>query len=236
MMTSFAPPPDRNYFIQPEGMAAVKAFLESPRGPEQKTYAIVDVGAGTTEVSFFFNGSVRSKGGILQPSYLADSTAAVGGGKFDMELAEVWHCDVETARRRKERGEDGIPEVPSINSIREQYDRTCRAILRERKLTAKENKRFDLFVIGGGGRLPPLREALTTYQLPGEFSREHTRKLSPPVGLRNRSDVEAHYDLLANACGLASSLDWEYYPPREVAPMAARAEGTKRDREELYAK
>jgi hypothetical protein len=46
---------DRNYFVQPEGFAAVKAFLESPQG-ESKTYAIVDIGAGTTEVSFLFNG------------------------------------------------------------------------------------------------------------------------------------------------------------------------------------
>ncbi len=42
---------ERNYFVQPEGLAAVKAFLESPDA-EMKTYAIVDVGAGTTEVSF----------------------------------------------------------------------------------------------------------------------------------------------------------------------------------------
>src|ERR1017187_9074311 len=37
---------ERNYFVQPEGLAAVKAFLESPHA-ESKTYAIVDVGAGT---------------------------------------------------------------------------------------------------------------------------------------------------------------------------------------------
>jgi hypothetical protein len=82
LLRNYVPPSDRNFFIQPEGMAAVKAFLESPRGPEEKTYAIVDVGAGTTEVSFFFNGGIRSKGGIPQPSYLADSTESVGGGTF----------------------------------------------------------------------------------------------------------------------------------------------------------
>lgn len=229
LMRTFTLPEDRNFFIQPEGMAAVKAFLESPRGPEEKTYAIVDVGAGTTEVSFFFNGGMK-------PSYLADSTEAVGGGKFDIELAEVWRCDIETARRRKEQGRDQIPEVPSIGAIRRQYDLTCRRILKGRKLTARDNKRFDLFLIGGGARLPVLRESLTAYQLPGDFVREHTRQLTAPASLRNRADVEAHYDLLANACGLASSLEWEYYPPREVPALPLPPIGLKPDHEDLYPK
>ena len=236
LMAAFALPPDRNFFIQPEGMAAVKAFLESPRGSEEKTYAIVDVGAGTTEVSFFFNGGIRSKGGVPQPSYLADSTEAVGGGKFDIELAAAWSCDVETARRRKEQSKDKIPMVPSVGAIRQQFDLTCRKILKEKKLTAKANKRFDLFIIGGGGRLPALRDSLTRCELPGEFVREHTRQLTPPANLQNGTDVEAHYDLLANACGLASSLDWEYYPPREVPPLPPPPNGMKRDRDELYPK
>lgn len=229
LMRTFTPSADRNFLVQPEGMAAVKAFLESPRGPEEKTYAIVDVGAGTTEVSFFFNGGMK-------PSYLADSTEAVGGGKFDIELAEAWGCDVETARRLKEDGGTQIPEVPSVGAICSQYDATCRKILKERKLTARDNKRFDLFVIGGGGRLPVLRDSLTGYRLPGDFVREHTRQLTPPASLRDRADVEAHYDLLANACGLASSLDWQYYPPREVAPLPRPPNRMKRDRDELYPK
>lgn len=236
LMGAFVQSADRSLFIQPEGMAAVKAFLESPRGPEEKTYAIVDVGAGTTEVSFFFNGGVRSRGEIPQPSYLADSTEAVGGAKFDIELASVWRCDVEAARRRKEQGRDQIPDVPSVGAIRRQYDLTCRRILKERKLTARENKRFDLFIIGGGGRLPVLRESLTAYQLPGDFVREHTRQLTAPASLRNRADVEAHYDLLANACGLASSLEWEYYPPREVPALPLPPIGLKPDHEDLYSK
>jgi len=235
-MSSFLPPADSNVFVQPEGLAAVKAFLESPQGAEEKTYAIVDVGAGTTEVSFFFNGGIPSKYGALEPSYLADSTEAVGGGKFDSELAAKWCCDLERARQRKEDSPEQVPYLPSVGVILQQYDRTCRTILRDNKLTAKENKRFDLFIIGGGGRLPVLRDSLTRFRLPGGFVREHTRKLTPPVNLRNGTDVEAHYDLLANACGLASSLDWEYYPPRKVSPMPPPPIGVRRDRDELYPK
>jgi hypothetical protein len=76
-----AAPGERNYFVQPEGLAAVKAFLESPHA-QPKTYAIVDIGAGTTEVSFFFSGGIMKEPGLpLRPSYLADPTQAVGGGK-----------------------------------------------------------------------------------------------------------------------------------------------------------
>ena len=96
--------------------------------------------------------------------------------------------------------------------------------------------RFDLFVIGGGGRLPILRNSLTGCQLPGEFVREHTRQLTPPARLRNRADVEAHYALLANACGLASSLEWDYYPPHEVPPLPPQPTKPKRDRDDLYPK
>lgn len=185
-------------------------------------------GAGTTEVSFFFNGKVRSKGGFPQPSYLADSTEAVGGGKFDIELAEAWGCDKETARQRKEQGKGEIPRVGSLWQIRSQYELTCRTILKERKLTAKNDKRFDLLIIGGGGRLRPLQDFLTECELPGDFVREYTRQLSPPRNLRNRADVEALYHLLANACGLASSLQWEYYPPHEVSSLPSPPTGAKR--------
>jgi hypothetical protein len=236
LAANFVLSPDSNFFIQPEGMAAVKAFLESPRGAEEKTYAIVDVGAGTTEVSFFFNGRARANGGNPRPSYLADSTEAIGGGKIDIELAEAWHCDVETARRRKEKGEERVLELPSITAIRRQYGRTCQMIMKEKRLIAKNDKRFDLFIIGGSSRLPILNSELSGINLPGGFVRENTRQLTPPRNLRNARDVESNYALLANACGLASSLDWEYYPPREVGPLLPPRIGIRSDRDDLYAK
>jgi hypothetical protein len=121
---------DRNYFVQPEGLAAVKAFLESPHA-ESKTYAIVDVGAGTTEVSFFFNGRIMTeRGQPLRPSYLADSTQPVGGGNVDREFGQAWNCTVEEARRRKETGEIPSLAVPCIGAICTQYERTCLEVLK----------------------------------------------------------------------------------------------------------
>jgi hypothetical protein len=214
-----APPEERNYFVQPEGLAAVKAFLESPHA-ESKTYAIVDVGAGTTEVSFFFNGQVMTEPGRpLRPSYLADSTQPVGGGKIDLELAEEWGCAAEDARKRKETGETKFPIVPSITEICTQYERTCCEILRHRRLSSQDDKHLDLFIIGGGGRLRPLHQALRGWSLPGSFVRERVLHLEPPKSLKDRLTIQGDYDFLANACGLASSLAWDYYRPEEVGSM-----------------
>jgi hypothetical protein len=225
---------ERNYFVQPEGLAAVKAFLESPHA-ESKTYAIVDVGAGTTEVSFFFNGHVMTEvGRPLRPSYLADTTAAVGGGKIDVELGREWRCAVEEARRRKETGAHACPRVSSIDEICSQYRRTCSAILRNHLLAAPNDMRFDLFVIGGGARLSILKSALHNFQLPGGFVLEGRHGLLPPRALRNWQGFERDWDMLANACGLASSLYWDYYPVAAANPIPPRPIRQRLDRDTLY--
>jgi hypothetical protein len=227
-------PGERNYFVQPEGLAAVKAFLESPHA-ESKTYAIVDVGAGTTEVSFFFNGHVMTEVGCpLRPSYLADTTAAVGGGIIDVELAYRWGCTIEQARRRKESGAHACPRVPSIDEICSQYQRACCDIVRKHLLGAPNDKRFDLFVIGGGARLSILKSALHNFELPGGFVLEGRQGLRPPRALKNGQGFERDWDMLANACGLASSLYWDYYPVAAANPIAPQPIRERLDRDVLY--
>jgi hypothetical protein len=228
---------ERNYYVEPEGLAAVKAFLESPHA-ESKSYAIVDVGAGTTEVSFFFNGRIMTEPGHFpRPSYLADSTRPIGGGKIDLELAKAWNCGSEHARRRKEAMEPNIPAVQTIRDICAQYHETCCEILRHRRLTAANDKHFDLFVIGGGGRLRPLQDALRGCTLRGGFVRDRWRQLEPPRSLKDRLAIQKDYDLFANACGLASSIDWEYYPPHKVPAMPSAPEPRPRvDANEFYPK
>jgi Tfp pilus assembly PilM family ATPase len=223
--------------VQPEGLAAVKAFLESPHA-ESKTYAIVDVGAGTTEVSFFFNGRIMTeRGHPLRPSYLADSTQPVGGRNIDRELGQAWNCTVEEAKRRKETGEIPHLTVPCIGEICTQYERTCVDVLKCRKLTASNDKLFDLFIIGGGARLRPLRGALLGCTLPGGFVREGWRPLQPPRSLKNAVTTQGDYDFFANACGLASSLSWDYYPPHETPPMSHQPPAKPRqDPDEFYPK
>ncbi|MCS7026014.1 MAG: hypothetical protein NZV14_14515 [Bryobacteraceae bacterium] len=221
LASSLIPPPkeERNYFVCPETLAAVKSFLESHKA-ESKTYAIVDVGAGTTEVSFFFNGRAMTEPGQpFRPSCLADSTQAIGGVNMDLELAELWKCSVLEARRQKERARHPIPSLKTFQEIRSQYWRTCGEIAKHKKLISPDDKRFDLFLIGGGGRLTSLRKALEVRTLPGNFVLETIRPLDVPEKLQDRSRFESDYDLLAIACGLASSLDWQYYQRDEVEPM-----------------
>lgn len=241
LIQHFTVPPQevRNYFVQPEGLAAVKAFLESPHA-EPKTYAIVDVGAGTTEASFFFNGRMSTEPGQpYRPSYLADSTEAVGGSKIDLELARVWQCSIEEAKRRKETTRNTSPVVSAIREICSQYNRTCGEIIRRRKLVSPYDMRFRLFIIGGGGRLDSLQNALIQTRLPKPFYCEAYLQLKPPKKLRIHSGIDDNYDLFANACGLASSIGWEYYPPSEVQAMSEpsiRAAVSRPDRDELYPK
>jgi hypothetical protein len=154
-----------------------------------------------------------------------------------LELARVWKCDAEDARRRKEAGGANLPTVPSIREICRQYEQTCCEILKGHKLTAANDKIFDLFIIGGGGRLRSLQHALRAHRLPGGFSRENCRRLQPPRSLKDRAAVQENYDFLANACGLASSVSWEYYPPREVPAMTYQPPAKpKKDLDEYYPK
>jgi hypothetical protein len=91
-------------------------------------------------------------------------------------------------------------------------------------------------VIGGGSRLIALKTALAHSQLPGGFSLDRLRPLQPPRSFKDREELESSFDLLAIACGLASSLDWEYFPPREVESMEQRVARVRPDVDELYPK
>jgi hypothetical protein len=228
------PEEERNYFVQPEGLAAVKAFLESPDA-EMKTYAIVDVGAGTTEVSFFFNGKAMAEPGQpFRPSYLADSTEAVGGVRIDQELAEEWGCSTEEARRRKERSPDKIPLIQSLAMIHQQYRKTCARIAKQDSGAPPHNRPFDLFIIGGGSRLPAIRAQLNDSELPGRFIKQQTLELRPPKTRSAEFPSDADYHLFAVACGLASSLDWAYFPSVDPSPPIPTA--TRVDVDEWYPK
>ncbi len=221
LMETIVVPPlaERNFVIQPEGLASVKAFLESPQA-EDKTYVIVDVGAGTTEVSCFFNGrAMNLPGQPFRPSYLFDSTEPVGGGKIDQELAEAWGCEVEAAKERKEKVGTHLPALRTVAEISRQYRRTLDTVNKERKLTAERDMRFDLFVIGGGARLSAVKDALSDTKIPAKFAREAVRQLKPPHRLKRAEELGKGFDVIANACGLASSLQWEYYAPSEVDPI-----------------
>jgi hypothetical protein len=72
--------------------------------------------------------------------------------------------------------------------------------------------------------------------MPGSFVLEKARQLQAPKSLRNRLAIQNDYDFLVNACGLASSLQWEYYPPHQVPPLEPPKQKPKIDPDEYYPK
>lgn len=78
---------DRNVFVQPETVAAVMPYTKSVAA-EEGLYAIVDVGAGTTDVSFFRLGPFLPR----QLSFYFAKTHPVGGDDMDSEIAN-WVAD-----------------------------------------------------------------------------------------------------------------------------------------------
>ena len=155
---------------------------------------------------------------------------------IDLELAKAWDCSLENARERKEAGRTRFPTLTSTNEICTQYEKTCREILKHRRLVSKNNQNFDLFIIGGGGRLRQIQEAIQARSLPGNFRCDGRRQLQPPRRLKDGRAIY-DYDLLANACGLASSLVWDYYRPEEAGSMTHQPPlRQRRDRDEQYPK
>lgn len=62
-------------------------------------------------------------------------------------------------------------------------------------------------------------------------------KLEPPKSLRTDSQSKGDYEFFAIASGLASSIDWNYYPPHEVPAMPLAPEPRRQvDPDEFYPK
>jgi len=76
---------ERNVFVQPETAAGLMSFVTSPRTPAG-LYGIVDVGAGTTDVSFFRLADFKSDEPRRMSFYEA-KTDVIGAGDLDRCLA-----------------------------------------------------------------------------------------------------------------------------------------------------
>ena len=154
-----APPEvDGNLFIRPETHAAVMAFLRSPHADEMP-YAIVDVGAGTTDISvFLYARSPVLEGNPHIANYLADGTFAIGGDDVDFEMQQLRGCDLNTARQLKLTGQwSGLR---TVQFIVDRYQRTICRVVADKMLTASALAEYSVFLIGGGSRLTSLPGAL----------------------------------------------------------------------------
>lgn len=227
---------ERGIHVRPETLAGVMAFLQSPHA-EEGTYVIVDVGAGTTEVSMFLHGKDRSQPG--QPfysNYLNDGTFPVGGGDVNRELAKFWDVDIETARRRKESGHSIPDGIEAPVRIFRGYRSVCTMVRAENRLPPSQCE-YDLFAFGGGSRLDAVRRALGSDLHYPPLKVRRFERIRPPKNLVRFDGLEKNFDLFALACGLASTVFWDFRTPRETGPMAPPAPHQPRpDRDELYPK
>ena len=230
----------RSVFVRPETHAGVMAFLQSPHATE-RTYVLVDIGAGTTDVSMFIHGRNRGEAGApFYSNYLGDGTTAVGGDDIDRELAGAWGVDLEAARQRKERGENIPPRIETVDRIHDHYKSVCVRVVDTYMLVAPADLRYDLFSFGGGSRLQAVKGSFGR-PLPRNLSVAKLQKLTPPRELKRFPGLVENYDLLAVACGLSSTiLDWDRIMPRtRVRPMEHTTRRPSRvrerpDRDELY--
>jgi hypothetical protein len=81
------PEAERLVFVQPETAAGLMSFVTSPRVPAG-LYGIVDVGAGTTDVSFFRLADFKPNEPRRMSFYEA-KTDVVGAGDLDRDLARL---------------------------------------------------------------------------------------------------------------------------------------------------
>jgi hypothetical protein len=209
---------DGTFFIRPETHAAVMAFLRSPHADEMP-YTIVDVGAGTTDISvFLYARSPVLHGNPHIANYLADGTFAIGGDDIDFEIQRLRSCDLNAARQLKLTGQ--WSNLQTVTHIVDKYQRTICRVVADRMLRASDLADYDVFLIGGGTRLPSLRDALA---MPPHTTIPGTRRfrtIECPRQITGPADIANNFDMLAVAYGLSSAiLDWNYLTPLEVGPL-----------------
>ena len=168
------PESERDTCVIPETHSAVIGFVRSPNS-ENGLYAIVDVGAGTTDISFL---RLYLDNNVL--SYYSSEVTPIGGDAVDREIlrriiAASGHAEVKPgpdmlARVRTAKHSDSPVDLGRgmktnrghcqgaastvATKIFADYERTwARAYQKEMRSAAWE--RYDLYLCGGGSRLCP---------------------------------------------------------------------------------
>jgi len=226
---------ERLVHVRPESHAAIMAFLQSPEA-EEETYAIVDVGAGTTEISVLLH--AKNRADLGQPftvNYLTDGTIPVGGDDIDRELAGIWGVSLGEAKRRKEHGEPPPRSLKAVQEVFNAYRRLCCEV-RFKRLLPVEQCDYNLFVLGGGGRMAALRSKLKQDFPEYGVRLRRIQSLRPPANFALFGEAREQFDLLAVACGLSSTMFWDFRRPSEIDPLPEPAPAERPDCQELYSK
>jgi hypothetical protein len=165
------PVEERRTAVFPETLAAMTAFLKMP-GREKGNYASLDVGAGTTDVAFFW---FHKTDGDPEACYYAAATYPVGMDDIDASLIRTMRQAPPNPRKFRE-GMSNDEATQKIETFRHVLD----AIYRHYRMTwgqAYENckqesawveernghrvAQFQLCLVGGGAKFVPLVRRLS---------------------------------------------------------------------------
>lgn len=160
---------ERRLFLVPEAVAGTAAYVASLRR-DSGLHALIDIGAGTTDVSIF-NLSLTQREGAISFWYSARSVP-YGAGHIEARLRHLMREAGRTgslAEVRKALGgeRDGLADV--AETLREELDRIRRrtndawaeAYGHNKLQSAWTRERVKVFLAGGGALIPEAREVFS---------------------------------------------------------------------------
>lgn len=255
---------ERVTFVLPETAAAVIAHFASGIGKDG-LFGIVDIGAGTTDVTFFRH---FAKPDELQNSFYAATTTSVGMDDFDKAMAlspkeeyrpqDLFQAKrIYMARHAKQRLTEAKevrlgPKVVTLNEIVSRTEKVRTDIYKSYRSTLvaaykKEMRQnrwssWMLFLIGGGTRLEMIRLQFREY-LGDQIARPVIKLLEFTEDIYSSSGgslklSEEMASLLAIAYGLSHSLvEWpRCWYPRQVDALPPASSRKTYDWDDMYQK
>jgi hypothetical protein len=238
---------DRRTFVQPETHAAMIGYAASPLS-DDGLYAIVDIGAGTTDVSFF-----RLSREVKKLAYYSTDTVRLGADQVDWGILETIVARhgkskvgeqseaLEEIRVGKQLVEDAISLASGLTfstydrdhaasqlgaSLFTEYKRVWGHAYEKEMLQSRWQNGYKLIVIGGGSRLTTAVEPLRHSPSPQIMQNPGALQLELPSGISTQpsSTPDNAYDyaeLLMVAYGLSFHFaeSPEYFTPKEVEPI-----------------
>lgn len=153
--------------VFPETHAAMTAYLLHPQS-ESGLYGLVDVGAGTTDVAFFWLQKNESE---TKAWYYAAGSKRVGMDDIDTALSSILTCRDGNLRAARETLSDRVVDTHRhlINPIsRRMYQHQADILHRAMEVDqrdwawrSKGTAHYRLFLVGGGASFLPVRELIS---------------------------------------------------------------------------
>jgi len=220
--------------VFPETHAAMTAYIMHPLS-ESGLYGLVDIGAGTTDVAFFW---LQKNEAQTKAWYYAAGSRRVGMDNIDMALRRLLEpCDGNLRAARESLAPGVILASHRLfQPILSQVDKHQACILREamqvdpRDWAWRKNRKalYKLFLVGGGSAFEPMHEMLSKGSPIATYWREEPSRLAIPSTTRvalpdgtvvpfSRTSENSSGHLLILAYGLAS--------PRPDIPRYERDSG-----------